>query len=118
MIDRGETTLVVVPRTSRQKATTGRSHARTAPGVTTALGRLGRRVRDLRLARGLTQEDAAEAARLDPKHWQDLEGARTNPTIATLVGVARALKVDLRTLFDDAPLAATSAGRRTNTRSR
>ena len=44
---------------------------------------------------------AAEAARLDKKHWQDIEGARTNPTVATLVGIARALKVTLSELFED-----------------
>ena len=65
-----------------------------------ALNRLGKRVRALRLERGLTQEAAAEIAKLDEKHWQDIEGARTNPTVATLVGVARALKVTISELFE------------------
>ena len=65
-----------------------------------ALSRLGQRIRALRLERELTQEDAAEIAKLDEKHWQDIEGARTNPTVATLVGVARALKVTLSELFE------------------
>jgi transcriptional regulator with XRE-family HTH domain len=64
------------------------------------LNRLGKRVRTLRLARDLTQEQAAEIAKLDEKHWQDIEGARTNPTVATLVGIARALEVTLAELFD------------------
>jgi transcriptional regulator with XRE-family HTH domain len=68
--------------------------------VARALNRLGKRIRGLRLARGLTQEHAAEVAKLDEKHWQDIEGARTNPTMATLVGVARALKVTLSELFE------------------
>jgi len=68
--------------------------------VATALNRLGKRVRALRLDRELTQEQAAEAAKLDEKHWQDIEGARTNPTVATLVGIARALKVTLSELFE------------------
>jgi transcriptional regulator with XRE-family HTH domain len=54
----------------------------------------------LRRARDLTQEQAAEIAKLDEKHWQDIEGARTNPTVATLVGIARALKVSLSELFE------------------
>jgi transcriptional regulator with XRE-family HTH domain len=54
----------------------------------------------MRLERKLTQEEAAETAKLDGKHWQDIEGARTNPTVATLVGVARALKVTLAELFE------------------
>jgi transcriptional regulator with XRE-family HTH domain len=65
------------------------------------LKRLGTRVRALRRARDLTQEQAAEIAKLDEKHWQDIEGARTNPTVATLVGIARALKVTLSELFEN-----------------
>ena len=65
-----------------------------------ALNRLAKRVRALRLERKLTQEGAAEIAKLDEKHWQDIEGARTNPTVATLVGVARALKVTVSQLFE------------------
>jgi transcriptional regulator with XRE-family HTH domain len=68
--------------------------------VATALNRLGKRVRTLRLDREMTQEEAAEIAKLDEKHWQDIEGARTNPTVATLVGIARALKVTLSELFE------------------
>jgi DNA-binding XRE family transcriptional regulator len=77
-----------------------RSPARDAPGVTRALSRLGKRVRALRLDRELTQGEAAEIAKLDEKHWQDIEGARTNPTVATLVGIARALKITLAELFE------------------
>jgi transcriptional regulator with XRE-family HTH domain len=68
--------------------------------VARALNRLGKRVRALRLERKLTQEGAAEIAKLDEKHWQDIEGARTNPTVATLVGIARALKVTIADLFE------------------
>ena len=57
-------------------------------------------MRALRLSRELTQEEAAEIAKLDEKHWQDIEGARTNPTVATLVGIARALDVTLAELFE------------------
>jgi DNA-binding XRE family transcriptional regulator len=78
-----------------------RSSARDAPGVARVLSRLGKRVRALRLERELTQEQAAKAARLDEKHWQDIEGAWTNPTVATLVGVTRALEITLSELFED-----------------
>jgi transcriptional regulator with XRE-family HTH domain len=77
-----------------------RSSARDAPGVSRALSRLGKRVRALRLKNKLTQEVAAATAKLDQKHWQEIEGARTNPTVATLVGVARALNVSLSELFE------------------
>ncbi len=79
-----------------------KSEARRAPGVNVALRRLGKRVRELRLAAGLTQEEAAGEAGLDEKHWQDVERPspeRSNPTFATLVGVARALDVRLEVLL-------------------
>ena len=88
-----------------QRTRESRSTARDAPGVSAAIGRLAVRVRLLRAARGLTQEKAAERGKLDVKHWQDVEGARTNPTLATLVGVARSLGVSLSELFDEAPVA-------------
>jgi len=77
-----------------------RSSARDAPGVATAIARLAKRIRELRRQRELTQEVAAERARLDEKHWQDIEGGRTNPTVASLVGVARALGLKLGELFE------------------
>jgi DNA-binding XRE family transcriptional regulator len=85
---------------SNNKSGKWRSSARDAPGVARALNRLAKRVRALRLEAELTQEEAAETAKLDEKHWQDIEGARTNPTVATLVGIARALKVTLHELFE------------------
>lgn len=67
----------------------------------TALRKLGKRIRQLRKDKGLTQEAAAEKARLDSKHWSDIERAVTNVTVATLVGISRALKVPLYELFTD-----------------
>jgi transcriptional regulator with XRE-family HTH domain len=49
--------------------------------------------------RPATQEVAAHSAGLDAKHWQDIEAAKTNPTVATLVGIAKALGVTLAELF-------------------
>lgn len=55
---------------------------------------LGRRIRDARAEAGLTQEDAAHAARIDPKRWQRLEAGLVNPTVRTLARVAEALGLD------------------------
>lgn len=85
---------------SNDKSGTWRSSARDAPGVAAALSRLAKRVRARRQELKLTQEQAAEEAKLDEKHWQDIEGARTNPTVATLVGIAKALEWSLYELFD------------------
>lgn len=89
-------------RISTGKQPSWRSSARDAPGVSSAINRLAKRIKVLRTTKALTQEGAAEKAKLDEKHWQDIEGARTNPTVATLVGVARALNVSLSELFEKA----------------
>lgn len=78
-----------------------RSPARDDPDVACALDRLGKRIRALRLVCRLTQRAAAARAKLAETHWHEIEGARTNPTVATLVGVACALRVTLPALFDD-----------------
>jgi ribosome-binding protein aMBF1 (putative translation factor) len=75
-----------------------RSPARSAPALEIALARLGRRIRRLRLAKGLSQEDAAERASIDPKHYQAIEGGRMNLTMASLLGIARALGVKVADL--------------------
>jgi len=41
----------------------------------------------------------APAARIDWKHLQVIEQGKTNTTVATLVGIARALDVPLCDLF-------------------
>ncbi len=61
--------------------------------------RLGRRVQERRNELGLSQEKMAEKMGLDAKHLQLIEAAETNPTLATLVGVARGLGVELSDLL-------------------
>jgi transcriptional regulator with XRE-family HTH domain len=65
------------------------------------LKRLGNRLRDLRVERGLSQEEAAEAMGIHPKSMPRLEGGTTNPTLATLVAASVAYKVPLRDLFPE-----------------
>jgi len=51
------------------------------------------------MSAGLTQEVTAERARLDYKHFQGIEGGKSNATVASLVGIAKALRVRLSVLF-------------------
>jgi transcriptional regulator with XRE-family HTH domain len=76
-----------------------RSAARNATGVRTVLVLLGRRVREGRKNLALTQEQAAEKMGLDEKHLQLIETGQTNPTVATLVAVARGLGVEVSSLL-------------------
>lgn len=67
--------------------------------------RLIARVKQLRLAQGLTQEQFAERADLDPKYYQHAEaGRKPNPGLETLLKLAKGAGLELWQLlkFDDA----------------
>jgi transcriptional regulator with XRE-family HTH domain len=54
----------------------------------------GRRVRELRRSRGLTQEALAKAAGLDDKHIGALERAEKTPSLEAIGRLAKALQVE------------------------
>ncbi len=60
---------------------------------------LGRRVKKLRTARGWTVEQASEHFGIEPAHIRRIESGRTNPSLAVLVSIARALGVPLASLM-------------------
>lgn len=63
----------------------------------------GERIRAARLAAGKSVEDLAYEARLSRQHINNLESGKTpNPTIGTLVKVAKALDVPLDDLIGEA----------------
>lgn len=62
---------------------------------------IGRRLKELRQERNLTQEQAAEAIGVHPKHMIKMEQGAANFTVATLVAAALAFKVPLRDLFSE-----------------
>lgn len=70
--------------------------------------RLVARVKQIRLARGLTQEQFAERADLDPKYYQHAEaGRKPNPGIETLLKLAKGCDLKLWQLLNfDAELPA------------
>ena len=88
-----------MPAAKRKAKRKWRSDARASPQVEKSLRRLGRQIRTLRRSAGLTQEAAAERAKLDYKHYQAIESGSSNVTVASLVGIARALKVKLTELL-------------------
>lgn len=61
---------------------------------------LGRRIRDLRRKRGLTQERLAEAASVDVKYLGNIERGKENPTIGTLEKLANTLSVKVHQILD------------------
>ena len=64
------------------------------------LGDIGRRVQELRRARGLTQEGFAEIAGWSAIYQWQIESGQQNLTIASLVTIANLLKTDLKALLD------------------
>jgi transcriptional regulator with XRE-family HTH domain len=79
-----------------------RSEARLRADLEPTLAKLGRRVRELRLAREFTQEELARRAQLDPKHVQTVEAGKSNVTVATLLALSDALGCRLPDLFETA----------------
>lgn len=74
--------------------------------------RLLTRIRELREARGLTQESFAERAGLTYKHYQQVEaGRKSDVRLSTLIKMAEGLGLNLSELvdFDTPPLALAEA---------
>lgn len=61
---------------------------------------LGARIREIRKARGLTQEQLAELVDVEQKHVSRIELGKNYPTIGRLEKMATALKVPLISFFD------------------
>ena len=64
-------------------------------------GRVGARLKQLRLARKLTQERLAEAAGLSYKFVGEIERGMANPTLSTLEALAVALQVNISDFLSD-----------------
>jgi len=71
-------------------------------------GMVGRNVRRLRIAAGLSQAQLAERMGVDRAYVSGLELGQRNPTVITLWHVGKALGVKLRLFFDEE-----KSGRRT-----
>ena len=61
---------------------------------------LGYRIRYLRQNKGLSIEALALEAEINRNYLGDLERGMRNPTVVVLNKIAKALDVDLRTLFE------------------
>ena len=61
---------------------------------------LGDRIRELRKAKGLTQERFAELIGVEQKHVSRLELGKSFPPLERLEKMAQVLEVSLRDLFD------------------
>ena len=62
---------------------------------------IGKKIREYRKERGLTQDELAEKVNLSPNHMGAIERAEKNLTLATLINIANALDVTADMLLCD-----------------
>src|SRR5438128_689453 len=65
--------------------------------------RFGRAVRQLRLNRGLTQQQLADACRLDISYVGGIERGQRNPTLGVMHGLASVLGVRISGFAQESP---------------
>lgn len=62
---------------------------------------IGRRIRELRKEKGLSQEALAEAASIDRSYLGGIERGEHNLNIMMLIGIAKTLNIGISELFMD-----------------
>jgi transcriptional regulator with XRE-family HTH domain len=61
---------------------------------------LGARIKELRKAAGLSQEQLAEQILVDPKFISRIEVGKSAPSLETMEKISHALKIEIRELFE------------------
>ncbi|MCI5481054.1 MAG: cupin domain-containing protein [Lachnospiraceae bacterium] len=64
---------------------------------------IGKKIKELRILTGLTQEELADRAELSKGFISQLERNLTSPSIATLIDILQCLGTDLKEFFSDDP---------------
>ena len=64
---------------------------------------IGGKIKELRVQKGLTQEELADRAELSKGFISQLERDLTSPSIATLVDILQCLGTDLKDFFSEEP---------------
>lgn len=65
--------------------------------------KIGNKIKELRIQKGLTQEELADRCELSKGFISQLERDLTSPSIATLIDILQCLGTDLREFFNDSP---------------
>jgi transcriptional regulator with XRE-family HTH domain len=74
--------------------------ARIGGGMSERQRLLGARIKELRKQAGLSQDQLAEKVGIDGKYLSRIEVGKRYPSLETLEGIADALRVEMRVLFD------------------
>lgn len=62
--------------------------------------KIGQRIIELRIQKGWSQSDLARACNKDRQALEKLENGKVNPTVYSLLEIAKALEVPLKKLVD------------------
>lgn len=65
------------------------------------LAALGKRIKNLRLERHLTQTQLAKLCKFEKASMSRIESGKTNISMLTLFQISKALEVEIKTLFSD-----------------
>lgn len=60
---------------------------------------LGKKIRAIRRAKKMTQEDLAYESRIDYSYLNEIEAGKRNPSIKRINAIAKTLKVPVKDLF-------------------
>lgn len=63
--------------------------------------KIGKKIKELRVGKGLTQEELGDRAELSKGFISQIENDLTSPSIATLVDILQCLGTDLKEFFND-----------------
>lgn len=61
---------------------------------------LGARIKELRKAKRLSQDQLSEKINIDPKHLSRIEVGKSYPSFNTLAKIAKALGIELKDFFE------------------
>lgn len=65
--------------------------------------KIGNKIKELRIQKGLTQEELADRCELSKGFISQLERDLTSPSITTLIDILQCLGTDLKDFFNDSP---------------
>ena len=66
----------------------------------TTVVKVGKRIREVRKAQGISQQELGERANLNYKYIGGVERGERNPSVESLVKIAKGLKVDVGDFFN------------------
>lgn len=64
---------------------------------------IGKKIRQMRIERGLSQEALSEKIDISPRHMCTIENGKSIPSIETFVKIANVLEIDINNFFNITP---------------